>query len=377
MSDLGLLGLILLGLWWFEGWTRVPRGAWVFRRGWSAWRAEGGWRLLGSGAWGWLWMPPGFLRPKLFLAQGLPMSLGRSGLWLHASQAPNPGPRPAGEGRHLSWSELASLKARGPRLEVGGQAQGVMQDVALPARLVGDLSTLSKHDPAKGLEGWIVQQLNPAQARRRLKRLRHFTRDLRLGLFVYAFWIFAMVPLIVWRRGWVDTWPWVLGGTLAYQGLLGWAAAWAHRRLLSAHREERTGWVIGCLLSPASLLRSVDHLSLRATADLHPVSLAAALMEGVVLKDLLERVGRDLNHPCEPLPFEEGEPALEVDREHRARLLSALQLMARKAGLPLDVEAVPAAMHSQGGEGWCPRCHAIYLRREGSCEDCGLALRSA
>ncbi len=377
MSDLGLLGLILLGLWAFEGWTRVPRGAWVFRRGWSTWKAEGGWRLLGSGAWGWLWTPPGFLRPKVFLAQGLPLSLSPAGLWLHASQAPNPGPRPSGEGGHVSWSEIASLKAHGPRLELGGKPQGAVQDVSLPARLLSELTTMSQQNPSKGMAGWIAQHFNPAQARRRLKRLRHFTKDLRLGLFVYAFWIFAMVPLIIWRRGWVETWPWILGGTLAYQGLLGWAAAWAHRRLLPAHGEERTGWVIGCFLSPASLLRSVDHLSLRATADLHPVALAGALMEGAALKEFLERVGRDLTHPCEPLPFEHEEVAAEVDRAHRAGLLDALHIVARKAGLRLDLEAPPVELQQQGGEAWCPRCHAVYLRREGLCEDLGCALRSA
>lgn len=378
MSDLYTFLLILLGLWIWEGWVRLPPDAWVFRRRRRCWHAESTESALRIGSWAWIWLPPAFLKPRLIIAQGLAVSVSNDSIWLHASQAPNPGRPSQAEGRVLSWPEIYQLKADKHHFVFDNKIQGEAQGFGCPATLLCELKSLADTPPedrSKALDDWAAHHLNPNIARRRLKRLHLLTRDLRLGLLVYGVWLFVMIPMMVSSRGWSGAWPWLLCGTLAYQGVLTCMARRAHARVLPHFSEERIAWILACSLSPASLLRSADQIAFNATADIHPAALGVALMEGQPKLDLFLRLGRDLCFPCQPLAEKATTQIFKVDKEHRMRLLGLLEKGA--PNLQTGIHTAPPPLASEGGVAWCPRCQVVYLRALGNCVDCGIPLTTS
>ena len=378
MGDLGLIGLVVLGLWFWEGWVRVPRGAWVFRCRRKHWSADGTRNLPENGSWAWLWLPLCVGHSRILLAQGSPVSPATEGVWLHSSQAPNPGPRIDGEGALVDWNEVAALKSEPHRLVHKGIPQGAVQNPALLDRIRRELVELASVQEAKrgaALEAWVARTLDPTPVRRHLRRLDRLTGELGLGLGIYAFWLLVFMPLMVFLLGWSTIWPSLLIITLVQQVFLACLARHAHILLLPGHSEERLSWVISCFLSPAALLRSCEQLAAKVTADAHPIALALALMEREEKtgRDLLVRLARDLYYPCEPIAEHPSEHLLRVDLEHRERLLANLERQLGIQGQTPSGEVSPQRI-SHTGEAWCPRCREVYMRDGGVCTDCGVAL---
>lgn len=377
LSDLSFFLLLLFGLWVWEGWTRFPPGAWVFCKKWHDWRAESSTGYLRIGSWAWVWLPPSFLKSRVMLAQGLPISLGQEGVWLHASQTPNPGSPSQGEGQVIPWDELNRIIADKHYFLVDDRRQGEMQSSACPSKLLSEIQPFAKikaKSRSIAFNAWAESHLDPLVVKKKLKKINLITRDLRIGLVVYTGWLFCAVPLMIISRGWSGAWPWVLCGTLGYQVSLTCLAKQVHARVLPHRSDERAAWVLACSLSPASLLRAVDQIAFLATADIHPVALAVALMDGKQRRDLLLRIARDLHFPCPSHTVEANQTAVSIDFEHRMRLINTLESI--EPELISSVHAPPIEIESQSASAWCPRCHTVYIRESGICADCGVQLRS-
>lgn len=376
MKDLVLIGLVVLGLWFWEGWIRVPQGTWIFRCHRKGWEAKGTRDLLGKGLWSWLWLPPWIGRNKILLAQGMPISLSVEAVWLHSSQAPNPGPRAPGEGAVVGWEEVEALKNDPHRIRYQGKAQGLAMDSALLTRLRKELNDLAQATDANrgaALDAWTRELLAAAPVRRRLRRLERLTEELRFGIAMYAGWLLVVVPTVVHFRGWEVSWPFMLFFTLVMQVVLGCMARQAHVTLLPRHAEERMAWVIACYLSPPALLRSCEQLAAKVTADVHPVALALALDHGgsKAREEFLGRLARDLRSPCQPIAVEPTEVLLRIDREHRERILAQMEKLARyPIASTLEAKVVDAPSDTIN----CPRCDETYRAGSETCADCGLAL---
>jgi len=368
MHDLGAYFAILLGLWALEGWTRIPREAWVFRRTRGRWRLEGAHGRLGGGGAAWAWLPPWLGGGRLLVARGWPQTPATAGLWLGSSQAPIPGrPFPQDDLR-LPWDPPPSLSRKGDRLLHGGAPLGEPRDPAWLQAWIQDLRALAATAPEArpaALDAWARRRLDPAPCRRRLRRLLRLTAPLQRGIAVHALWLFLLAPLLIVRFGWLQAWPFLLVTTLALQIALGTLATRAHRLLLPERAEDRLPWALSCYLSPAPLLRACEDLAAKATSPFHPATLALALGQlGLAPgQELLAPILRDLRHPCQPLAEGGGEALEALDREHRERIVAAIGTFHPGAA------EVPA-----GAGATCPRCGEDYIHGGPTCADCGVPL---
>lgn len=370
MHDLWAYFAILLGLWFLEGWTRLPRETWIFRRTWGRWRLEGAQGRPGGGGSAWVWLPPWPAGGRLLTAQGWPQTPAAAGLWLGNSQAPVPGRPFPQDGTCLPWDQASSLTRKGDWLLFRGAPLGISRDPAWLQAWLQDLQALAATPPAArpgALEAWARRRLDPAPCRRRLRRLLRLTAPLQRGLAVYGAWLLLLAPLLIARFGWLQAWPFLLATTVAFQVALGTMAARAHRLILPERAEDRLPWALSCGLSPAPLLRACEDLAAKATPAFHPATLALALGQlGLApIQDLLGPVLRDLRHPCLPLAESGGEALEALDREHRERLLAALAPFHAGTGPEPTTE----------GEANCPRCGETYIHGGATCADCGVPLR--
>jgi len=379
MEEFGLVALVAIGLWLSEGLVRIPRGTWLFRRHGKTWRIEGTADLLHKGPWAWLWLPFWLGRPSVFLAHGSPISPVLGGLWLHSSQAPNPGPRGAASGEFIRWADAPELRFADHQISFRGANQGDPLDqttLALTRQDLKELVSASESDRAAALDAWAARTTDPSMVRRRLSRLNFLTGQLGANLTLYLCWLLVLMPAIGIMVGWSTIWPALVVITLASQILLAKAARKAHQLLLPDHAKERTAWTIACLLSPLSLLRACEQLAVKSTAGVHPIALAFALApeEAQARAEFLGPIVRDLLHPCQPLAEIVPDILAHCDLEHRERLLTHLQ---RRAGM--SREALSALVHrpkrEDPGAAWCPRCMEAYSRNHGVCTDCGVSLQ--
>lgn len=373
MGDTAIFVLIVLALWVWEGWIRIPQGTWVFRHSGGRWRVGGTWNLPGDRETAWLWIPPAFARGKIHLSFGAPVSLAANGVWLHASQSPNPGKRAATTGDLLKWSDIPLVKRGASHLLFEGRRQGSTLPPAVIRRVVSDLAKLQSSKSLE-LDQWARMAVAPERAIQRLSRIRLLTNPLGCGLTLYSAWLLGIFGLWVAFPWVVRAWPLILVITLFQQLTLANAARRIYSKLLPDRHGDRFGWALGCFLSPVALLRSRDQICAWATEDLHPAALAVALQKDSPedLHDSLSRIARDLLHPCEPVSSDQDPEVLEVDREHRIRLLKEIKAAHRRRGVH---HALEAAKTPKVGDLICPRClieyHAGFSME---CGDCGTAL---
>jgi len=350
----------------------VPGGTWVFRIQGGRWRVMATGGLDARGGFSWVWLPSWLLGRKMLLAQGFPVTPARDGVWLHTSQTPNPGRPVHNEGAWVAWENLKDLERRGHHLVYQGQPQGAPGDAILLDQVWRSLQALARVNPEQrevALEAWVAKAFDPVPVRRSLRRLFYLVAELRLGLTFYAIWLVVLLPILLAFRGGQYTWPFILAVTLYFQFYLGWLASRAHSRLLPGTREDRFSWSISCFMSPPSLFRSCEELAAKVTVDVHPATLALALMglKETSSEGLLDPVVRDLQHPCEPIAAEDQGDILSADQEHRARLVAYLRQL-----LGQDIEDLEFKE-----DAWCPRCGERFIDTSEVCSECGVTLRRA
>lgn len=166
-------------------------------------------------------------------------------------------------------------------------------------------------------------------------------------------WVFVWIlaPAIVYFRGLAGTWFGLLATGLGILGFILWTYWRAHRALYPDGFAERRSHTILMGVSPLGAIRAVDHLSHRLLAHTHPLVASMALCpraESVRLARLLYfgAAQRD----------------------------DALRRFLEAGDLWSDVVAPPDAGEA-GATAFCPRCHAQYVRSDGTCADCsGVAL---
>lgn len=163
-----------------------------------------------------------------------------------------------------------------------------------------------------------------------------------------ALWLFVCIvaPAIVFRLGLAATWPELLIAGLTILAFLLVTFWWAHRTLYPNGVAERRSRTILMGVSPLGAIRAVDHLSGRLLAGVHPVVAAMVLCP----RDETVRLARWLYF----VP----------DRRD-----DGLRRLLESGGLWSDVVAPPGSGEA-GTTAFCPRCHAQYIRPEGTCSDC-------
>jgi hypothetical protein len=241
----------------------------------------------------------------------------------------------------LSGARRGRWRARvGPMLTLGGKG-GVSIAPLLPP-----LATASLCHPSPSSDTDILSKAAQKAAAKRIDQFFDAARSVWIGCNTMWMFVWCLAPAIVFFRGLAGTWRGLLLSGLGILGIILFTYWRAHRALYPDAKAERRSQVMLMAVSPLGAIRAVDHLSHRLLAEMHPLVAAMALCpraESV-------RLARWLYF------------APDHNNEGLRRFLES-------AGLLSDVIAPPEAGEA-GATAFCPRCHAQYVRSDGTCSDC-------
>jgi hypothetical protein len=241
----------------------------------------------------------------------------------------------------LSGSRRGRWRARvGPMLTLGGKGGASI------APLLSPLATAAPCHPSTSGDADILSKSAQKAAAKRIDLFFDSARPVWIGCNAMWMFVWCLAPAIVFFRGLAGTWRELL---LIGVGILGFILVTylrAHRRLYPEAKAERRSHAMLMGVSPLGAIRAVDHLSYRLLAEMHPLVAAMALCPRA------ESVRLARWFYFAPDHNDDG-----------------LRRFLEQAGLWSDVTAPPEAGEA-GATAFCPRCHAQYVRPDGTCSDC-------
>jgi hypothetical protein len=310
----------------------------------------------------------------VFLCAPFPLSLSPDAAYAYTAASLGPGGRPMQTGQFLRFDGFKSI-------EVDARRVLVDDTLFLPAlspfaarRLAQSLRRL-KQLPAKERAGAIREQikqsLDPDRIRAQLEQLNQRARTIRLlsnGLFLY---LYVLAPAGAWRFGLAQIVWFLLGGMLAQTITIAILFRRAHRSLYPDGGEERFTPFLTMLLAPPTAIRAGDILSRHLLEHFHPLALARVLCAPDHFRNFARQMLLDLRFPMLPVcPSNESGP-VETERWFRAAHLDEVEKFAVRSGLSPDELAKPPTPTESCNLSYCPRCHAQFVTRDGTCADCG------
>ena len=369
--------LLLLGLLYLaECFRWVRRGSGVFRRvpgvGWTGPAGSG---IVGNDHgdlhWTWPLLDFGDVR----VARGVPWSVGPAGVatWHPATRHP--------QGRCLQdavfhrWDALQPIELDGDRIFVANQPFWLADSQVEAQRLAGLLkrwSELSADARAAAIGAEVRDSFDVAAVRERLAATDPALRGLRHA--GAALWVilFLVMPLSIWRFGWMPALP---AGLVAAYGLGIWMAlraaglhaAWYPR---ATAERVRLRWLAAC--SPLSALRAVDLVGRNRLEAFDPLAVALALLPARAAATVATAWVRDAAFPRLPEnPFPAGSDAAATVNAFAVEYRVAGEALLTRQGLdPVAARRAPVASEPAHAR-YCPRCHAQFLSVATTCQACG------
>ncbi len=272
-------------------------------------------------------------------------------------------------GRLLPWADLRPLRVVNKEIRLNdatvARCSSNAHAVALRADLLA-LAELKAGARAEGIAAWRQRSFDGAAIRDRLAQFQRASRPLRA--WCVALWVFVFVgaPALVWWRGLLVTWWWILIGLFALTANIAFAYRRQHRRWYPAADEERFSYFLTFLLSPASAIRAVDGLSRSAAVTFHPLAVARAIGADADFRSLAAEWVRRARFPTHDVPGRLDEAESEESRGWVAFVEGWL----RGEGFNPNDATQPPVRVDPGERAYCPRCHSQFTRIEGHCSEC-------
>ncbi len=312
MSDLQLLFLVLALLYGWECACWINRGSVAFRSWWGRrWQAAHPGALLGNQRGGFVFAHPLPPLGTVFTGTQFPLSLSPVALLPCVATSVNPVGRPVQNGNCFAWSEIQSLEARGKKVLVNGEP---------------------------------------------------------LFLCIY---LFILSPLIIWRFGFLRSWPFLLAALLALTFTTAMLFRRAHKKLFPDAEDERFTHFLIILLSPVTAIRACDVLSRPLLEAYHPLAVAKIFCPTKQFEAMARHYWRELRYPALPICPREDRVALETEGYSRTVLQDAAEHFLKRSGIDTDALINPPLPADDTCLSYCPRCLAQFTTREGICADCG------
>lgn len=242
------------------------------------------------------------------------------------------------------------------------------------AKALNDAATAAapgRADQVKQLLRGTLDIRQVADRRLEFDRTASLSSTMAAGLFLY---VFLIAPVLVWRMGLMLVWPWLLGGLALLCLVNAVAFHRAHKRLHPGLEEERFSHFLMVSLFPPAGMRARDFLSWPALERFHPLALARALCDDDAFEALVGRTLRELRYPLPTEAMSSGD-AQPIWEWHRQTLIEEAEGLVTQSGLPLDQLTAAPARAEPESRAYCPRCNIQFTRTEGTCSDCGVALR--
>jgi hypothetical protein len=233
-----------------------------------------------------------------------------------------------------------------PHVEIRSRG-GFTPGSLLPARAVVRCRRALHHREA----------FNTAAASKRLREARVALGRVRFLSSVLFVFVFAAVPLLLWKISLAASWPAFAAVAAGLMLVIATEAAWADR-VLYPKRSGRFERVLPLVLSPISAMKAAQHLSLDLFDDYHPIAVSFVLCD----EDTFGAVARQALFDAAFARSSDETRAIGVE----------VDALLRRTGRRNRVMAAPAA--EDDCRGFCPRCHGQYVDTSALCADCGVSL---
>ncbi|HZR15698.1 MAG TPA: hypothetical protein VFE51_00100 [Verrucomicrobiae bacterium] len=375
MTDLELLFLVL-GIiyvwecgWWAKSGT-VGFRTWLGKR----WQITMPSRLLGNQQGGVILAPPFPPLGTLLASHSFPLSISLDGVLAYVPPSIDPARRGAQSGQFFSFEEIRSVEAAAKKVRINGKllltAASPVSAASLAA-IIDRLRKLPATERRRAIEREIESSFDIKELKGRWNEFRSETRGLRLNANLLFLYLFAIIPLALWRFGLSFAWPWLLAGLLACTLTIALRFHRAHKRFFPEAEDERFTHFIILLLSPASTVRARDLLTRPLLERFHPVAIAQVLGSAPAFEQLAAQFLRELRFPALPLCPRSEPIAQATERHSREFLLRALEAFLKRNGCRPEKLLRPPLRSDPHSRSYCPRCHSQFTVLEGSCQDCG------
>jgi hypothetical protein len=104
---------------------------------------------------------------------------------------------------------------------------------------------------------------------------------------------------------------------------------------------------------------------------MHPLAAVRLLCSDEVFRNLAQDFLRELRYPAMPLCPRPERLARETEEFARGLSLRTLEGFLRHNKLNSDSLLQPPTAKEPSSQSFCPRCHAQFTARTGTCQDCG------
>ncbi|HTL57875.1 MAG TPA: hypothetical protein VL361_19460 [Candidatus Limnocylindrales bacterium] len=375
MTDLQLLFLVLVGLYFWECACWVRRGAVAFRT-WvgKTYQPTHPAPLLGNQRGGFVFGHPLPPLGTLFTANQLPMSISADAILAFVSPSVNPGSRPLQTEKLLRFEEIRAITVDTKKVMINGEVflRAASASFALfIADLLRQLKPLPAPNRGTAIQKIVRDTLDIKVIEQRLDKFRQQTHSLRLLANVLFFYLFVIAPVVIYTVGLSRSWIFLLIGLLVFTSSIAFGFRTQHKQFYPQGEEERFTHFLIVLLSPATAIRTIDLLSRPLFEQFHPLAVAKVLCAEAQFRALARDLLRELHYPALPL-CPSGDPAgIAAEMETRSFLKAGVESLVKKAGLDPGELLHPPAPADETSRAYCPRCLAQFTTTSGTCADCG------
>ncbi len=380
MSDLEILFVVFLALYAWECAWWLDRSSVAFR----TWLG-GGWRpvfpgaLLGNPRGGFAFTHPLPPLGQMVAARQFPFSLSPDAVLLWVASSVNPAGRPIQSGQCLRFDELKKVGTKGRWLRVDGvrifKACSILTALRL-AETLRQLRDTPPKDRAAAITALFRQSLDVKSAQERWKDFNEQVRQVRYGANSLFLYVFVGAPLVVWQRGIVSTWPYLLGGTYVLTLCLAVLFRRIHKKFYLKADDDRFSQFLMILLWPVVAMRAHDILARPLFEEFHPLAIANLHCSEARFREFARTIWREILYPASPLVPAANPLVAETEHFSRETWKSEVERFLKKQGVPPDSLLTPPEPADESSHAYCPRCLAQFTSAESACTDCGgLALK--
>jgi len=279
----------------------------------------------------------------------------------------------------LAFEDMSRIESSRRSLLINGAALISASSEAQASDLAQLLRRLCKQKPkdrANEIEKYLADCLDADRAGARVQEYADESFNLNLDSFVLFLATFVVSPIVVWRLGLPETWPFLLLCLLLNVSVILWDFRRTERKLFPKPGTNRWETMVTILLSPPVALHATKYLARDIAADYHPLAIAAARCSDEDFETLASWVLRQLMFVPD-INRVTNDRAADCSEWFRHELHKQVSSLVRSKGRCPELLVAPPPRGSQNAGSYCPRCWSQFVVPQGACIDCGgVTLRS-
>jgi hypothetical protein len=262
------------------------------------------------------------------------------------------------------------VRARGCHVTLGGSRiwTGVSERAA--EDLASWLSSLANRSPdgrAREIRTALRQQWDVEVFRERLETARSLARPLLWLCHSVLVSLFLVLPILFLSGLGLVAWPVFLLALVSLVSLVLISLRRLHYRIHGSESAAPRPPLLDLALVPPGAARACDILLRHVLIGLDPLAAARLTVDEVSFEDLARRRAWDLGLYNGDAPDLSLRPVRRWFRREQG--MAQLDFLGRE-GYPPHRLFRPPLPEGPENSAYCPRCHALFVREQGSCTDC-------